>query len=57
MWEAARAEVSKAVEEAEKTPPMEPGTFLDDVFESPTPRLVEERAEFEALLREGVVKP
>ncbi|MGP8072970.1 MAG: thiamine pyrophosphate-dependent dehydrogenase E1 component subunit alpha [Thermoplasmata archaeon] len=57
MWEAARAEVSKAVDGAEQTPPMAPGTFLDDVFASPTPRLVEERAQFEALLHDGVVRP
>jgi len=57
MWEAARAEVSKAVEEAEATPPVGAGTFLDDVFAAPTPRLAEERAEFEALLRDGAVKP
>jgi pyruvate dehydrogenase E1 component alpha subunit len=57
LWEAARAEVSKALELAEKTPPVEPGTFLDDVFASPTPRLIEERAEFEAMMRDGVVRP
>ncbi len=57
MVEAAHAEVSRALEAAEKLAPMEPGSFLDDVFAPPTPRLTEERAEFDLLVREGVVRP
>ena len=57
MVEAARAEVARALELAEKVHPVEPGSFLDDVFAAPTPRLSEERAELDALLREGVVRP
>jgi pyruvate dehydrogenase E1 component alpha subunit len=57
MWEAARAEVAAAVAAAEKIPPVPPGSFLEDVFANPTPRLAEERTEFDELLREGVVKP
>jgi len=30
---------------------------VDDVFATPTPRIAEERAEYEALVREGVIKP
>ncbi|MCI4365655.1 MAG: thiamine pyrophosphate-dependent dehydrogenase E1 component subunit alpha [Thermoplasmata archaeon] len=57
LWEEARAQVSRALESAEKTSPVEPGTLFDDVFAEPTPRLVEERAEFDRLLAEGVIKP
>ncbi len=57
MVEAARAEVNRAVEVAEKVAPVEPGSFLEDVFARPTAQLLEERAGFEALLREDVVRP
>ncbi len=57
MEEAARAEVSRALEVAEQTGPVDPGSFLDDVFAHLTPRLLEERAELDALLREGAVRP
>jgi pyruvate dehydrogenase E1 component alpha subunit len=57
LWEEQRAQVSRALEAAEKVPPVAPGTLFDDVFASPTPRLVEERAEFEELVRVGVIKP
>ncbi|EQD74529.1 pyruvate dehydrogenase (acetyl-transferring) E1 component, alpha subunit, partial [mine drainage metagenome] len=32
LWEAARAEVGRALEAAEQTPPVEPRSFFDDVF-------------------------
>ena len=48
-WEEARAQVSAAVEEAERTPPMEPHSLFDDVFATLTPRLEEERREFDNL--------
>ncbi len=57
IWEAAKAEVAAALTAAEKTAPVDPHSFLDDVFASPTPRLVDERVRFEELLRDGVVKP
>jgi pyruvate dehydrogenase E1 component alpha subunit len=57
LLEAARAEVGRALEAAEKTAGLVPGSFLEDVFAEPTARLLEERAEFEELLRDGVVKP
>ena len=57
LWDAAKAELAAALEVAEKTAPVDPHSFLDDVFASPTPRLVEERVRFEELLRDGVVKP
>jgi pyruvate dehydrogenase E1 component alpha subunit len=47
IWEAARAEVSSAVDAAERVPPMDPRSIFDDVFAELTPRLVEERAEFD----------
>jgi pyruvate dehydrogenase E1 component alpha subunit len=57
LVEEARAQVGSALAAAEKQGPMAPGTLFDDVFAAPTPRLVDERAEFEDLLREGVIKP
>jgi pyruvate dehydrogenase E1 component alpha subunit len=57
LWEEARAIVSRALESAEKAAPIAPATLFDDVFAAPTPRLIEERAEFDALLQEGVIKP
>ena len=47
IWEEARAQVGAAIEECEKIPPMASPSLFDDVFARPTPRLVEERAEFE----------
>jgi len=46
LWAAARAEFARTLEAAEKTPPPPPSSFFDDVFAEPTPRLMEERAEF-----------
>ena len=43
-----RAEIAAALKEAESTPPVDPLTMFDDVFERLTPRLEEERAEFAA---------
>lgn len=57
LVEEARAQVGRALTAAEKTAPVAPGTLFDDVFASPTPRLTEERLEFESLVREGVIKP
>lgn len=53
----ARAQVSHAVEAAEATAPIAPGTLFEDTFKTPTPLLEEERAEFERLLAEGVIRP
>ena len=44
LWESARAEIAAAVASAEAQPLPEPGTLLDDVFATPSPRLVAERA-------------
>ncbi len=57
LVEAARAQVGRALAAAEQAGPVAPGTMFDDVFATPTPRLAEERAEFENFLREGVIKP
>ncbi len=56
-WEEARAEVARAVESAEGAPPVDPMSFLDDVFAEPTPRLRAERSALEGLVRDGVLKP
>lgn len=53
IWDDARAQVAAAVDAGEKTPPMAPTSIFDDVFAALTPRLEEERAEFEALGRGG----
>ena len=53
LWAAARAEFARILEAAEKTPPPDPPSFLDDVFSAPTPRLTEERAEFQMRSRDG----
>ena len=47
LWEEIRTEVAHAFEEAEQAPPLERGSFFDDVFAEPTPRLAAERAEFD----------
>jgi 2-oxoisovalerate dehydrogenase E1 component alpha subunit len=52
----ARALVSKAVEAAEETPPIDPRTLFDDTFKVRTPQLEEQLAEFERLLSEGVIR-
>lgn len=57
IWEAARGQISAALQEAEATGPVAPGTLFEDVFADLPPRLAEQRAEFERLLREGVIKP
>src|SRR5208282_1131740 len=57
LWEEMRAQVSRALEVAEKAPPVAPGTLFDDVFAAQTPRLADERAEFDDLVRQGVIKP
>jgi pyruvate dehydrogenase E1 component alpha subunit len=57
VWEAARQEVVRAFEQAEQAPPIEAATLFENVFAEPTPRLKEERSEYEALVRDGVVKP
>lgn len=53
IWEAARATLASAIEEAEKVPPIEPGTLFENVFARPTPRLETERAQCETFLEHG----
>jgi pyruvate dehydrogenase E1 component alpha subunit len=57
LWEEVRARVTQTFEAAEKTNALDPKTIFDDVFATPTSRLAEERAEYDALVREGVLKP
>ena len=57
IWEAARAQLAAAIDSAEKAAPLAPASFLEDVFAAPTPRLAEERAAFEGLVRDGVIHP
>jgi 2-oxoisovalerate dehydrogenase E1 component alpha subunit len=57
LWEECRVRVAHTFEAAEKARPLDPRSVFDDVFASPTPRLAEERAEYDAWVRDGVVKP
>ncbi|HEV2519127.1 MAG TPA: thiamine pyrophosphate-dependent dehydrogenase E1 component subunit alpha [Thermoplasmata archaeon] len=57
LVESLRSEISHALAEAESSAPMDPLSLFDDVFAGATPRLEEERAEFSALLRDGVIRP
>jgi pyruvate dehydrogenase E1 component alpha subunit len=57
LWTAARAEFARTLEAAEKSPAPPPTSFLEDVFATPTPRLAEERAEFEARTHDPEVRP
>ena len=57
LWEGAKAEISSALERAEAAPPVAPGSIFEDVFAQVPPLLDAQRQEFEALLREGVLKP
>jgi len=56
LRESVRSRVSKTFEEAEKAKPLDPRSVFDDVFVTLTPRLAEERAHFDDLVREGVLK-
>jgi len=57
LWDAVRQQVLHTFEAAEKVPPIPARTMFDDVFAHLTPRLEEERATYDSLLREGVEKP
>ncbi len=57
IWEELKAEVGRAIEAAESTPPMDPLSLFDDVFAERTPALEEQRASFEHLVNEGVLRP
>jgi 2-oxoisovalerate dehydrogenase E1 component alpha subunit len=56
LWEECRHRVAQTFEAAEKARPLDPRSIFEDVFATPTPRLGEEMAEFDALLRDGVLK-
>jgi pyruvate dehydrogenase E1 component alpha subunit len=55
--EAARAEVARAIEEAEKAGPPAPGTLFEDVYARPTALLERQRKEIEDLIARGIVPP
>ena len=57
LWEAARAEIGTALQQAEATPPMDPKTMFDDVYATVPPSLELQRAECVQLLVAGVLKP
>jgi len=57
LWDEVRATVAHTFEAAEKAAPLDPRSVFDDVFAELSPRLEAERAEYDALVREGVLKP
>ncbi len=57
LWEAARAEVASAWKTAESKPPVDPLSFLDDVFAQPTRELEDDRRRLAALLAQREGKP
>ena len=57
IWEAAKEEVSAALRNAEALPPVDPNTLFDDVFAAVPPLLAQQRDAFQALAREGSIKP
>jgi pyruvate dehydrogenase E1 component alpha subunit len=57
VWEEARQQLGDAIKIAEATPPVEPLTLFDDVFQTSPSSLMAQRAEFAQLLKEGVLKP
>ncbi len=57
QWEEVRALVAHTFESAEKAKPLDPRSIFDDVFARLSPRLEEERAEYDALVRASVSKP
>lgn len=57
LREEVRSQVARTFEAAEKAAPLNPRSIFEDVFAELTPRLAEERAEYDALVREGVLRP
>jgi 2-oxoisovalerate dehydrogenase E1 component alpha subunit len=56
LWERARERVAAEIRRAEEAGPVDPVTLFDDVYATPPPNLLEERAEFERRMGEGAVK-
>ena len=56
LWDEVRAVVAQTFESSEKGRPLDPRSVFDDVFAHLTARLEEERAEYDALVRDGVLK-
>lgn len=56
MQEEVRTEIAAAVAQAETAGPLDPLSFLDDVFAVRSPALEAQRAELEEMLRSGQVK-
>ncbi len=57
LWEEVRAHVSRTFEASERAKPLDPRSIFDDVFSHLSPRLAEERADYDARMREGAFKP
>ncbi|MCI4363465.1 MAG: thiamine pyrophosphate-dependent enzyme [Thermoplasmata archaeon] len=57
IWDAAKQEVARAVEAAEKLPPVDPLTLFDDVYATRTPALERQRGELARELAAGGSTP
>ncbi|MGA7475928.1 MAG: thiamine pyrophosphate-dependent enzyme [Thermoplasmata archaeon] len=57
LWAEVRARVSRTFEASEKAKPLDPRSIFDDVFANLTPRLAEERAEYDTRIRGGALQP
>ena len=55
LWEEARERFTQELKHAEAIGPVDPSTMFLDVLQAPSPRLAAERAEFQALLHQGVI--
>ena len=53
LWEEVRAQVAHTFEASEKVKPIAPTSIFEDVFAEMTPRLAEQKAEFESQHRDG----
>ncbi len=57
LVEEVRAEIGRALQAAEAEAPVDPLSLFDDVFATRPPNLEDQRRAFEAMLREGIVRP
>jgi TPP-dependent pyruvate/acetoin dehydrogenase alpha subunit len=57
IWDAAKSQIAQALQEAEATAPVAPGTLFEDVFAAVPPGLARQREEFEELIQKGVLRP
>jgi pyruvate dehydrogenase E1 component alpha subunit len=57
LWDGLKKDVATALAAAEETSPVDPMTLFDDVLAERPPNLEEQRTEFAAMLKAGVLRP